>query len=78
MREEKINQIEDILSTVIYKLSTQDYLELISSNKSLKKYDEISGKIDNGDYPPNYLDKLDDMVLDEIIIYLIEKTTNII
>lgn len=37
MREEKINQIEDILSTVIYKLSTQDYLELISSNKSLKK-----------------------------------------
>lgn len=74
MREEKINQIEDILSTVVYKLSTQD----LSSNKSLKKYDEISGKIDNGDYPPNYLDKLDDMVLDEIIIYLIEKTTNII
>lgn len=78
MRKEKIDQIEDVLSKVIYKLSTEDYLKLISSNMSLKTYDKISGKVDNGEYPPNYLDQVSDEMLDEIIIYLKEKTANVL
>ena len=72
-RKEKFLFIENHLSSLLHKLDNKSYLNMINSNETLNKYDNIIGKIDNGDYPENYRDQLTDDDLDTIINYLKEK-----
>lgn len=72
-RKEKFLFIESHLSSLLHKLDNKSYLNMINSNETLNKYDNIIGKIDNGDYPENYRDQLTDDDLDTIINYLKEK-----
>ncbi len=74
MRDKKIKEIEDILSKALPLLSESDYLNLIDSNDNLRLYDEISGKVENNEYPENYLNRISDDDLDKIINYLKEAT----
>lgn len=74
MREEKIELIEDLLSKALPLLSESDYQHLINGNDNLSKYDMIAGKVDNNEYPINYLDKISDTELDNILLYLKEAT----
>ena len=70
MRDEKFKNIEDKLSKLLLKLEDKEYIELIMANESLKKYDNILGKIDNGDYPRDYINQITDNELNEILEYL--------
>lgn len=70
MRKEKFDSIEEKLSKLLLKLGDENYLEIIYANENLKKYDDILAKINNGDYPVNYLDKITDEELDAILDYL--------
>ena len=72
-RKEKFLFIENHLSSLLHKLDNKSYLNMINSNETLNKYDNIIGKIDNGDYPENYRDQITDDDLDTIINYLKEK-----
>mgnify|MGYP004528548251 FL=1 len=72
-RKEKFLFIESHLSSLLHKLDNKSYLNMINSNETLNKYDNIIGKIDNGDYPENYRDQITDDDLDTIINYLKEK-----
>ena len=72
-RKEKFLFIENHLSSLLHKLDNKSYLNIINSNETLNKYDNIIGKIDNGDYPENYRDQITDDDLDTIINYLKEK-----
>lgn len=72
-RKEKFLFIENHLSSLLHKLDNKSYLNMINSNENLNKYDNIIGKIDNGDYPENYRDQITDDDLDTIINYLKEK-----
>ncbi len=66
----KCAKIEFLLSEYLKKMSNDDYLKLINNCPELKKYDEIMAKIDNGDYPTNYLKNITDFELNKIIKYL--------
>ena len=66
----KIVEIEEILSDLLIKLGNDDYLELLKSNKNLALYDKILSRIDNGDYPNDYLSMISDEMLDDILKYL--------
>ena len=70
MRDEKFKNIEDKLSKLLLKLEDKEYIELIMANESLKKYDNILDKIDNGDYPRDYINQITDNELNEILEYL--------
>lgn len=70
MRTEKIVEIEEILSDLLTKLGNDDYLELLKSNKNLALYDKILARIDNGDYPNDYLSMISDEMLDDILKFL--------
>ena len=70
MRKEKFDSIEEKLSKLLLKLGDENYLKIICANENLKKYDDILAKINNGDYPVNYLDKITDEELDAILDYL--------
>ncbi len=70
MRKEKFDSIEEKLSKLLLKLGDENYLKIIYANENLKKYDDILAKINNGDYPVNYLDKITDEELDAILDYL--------
>ena len=72
-RNEKFLFIENHLSSLLHKMDNNSYLALINDNEVLQKYDNIIGKIDNGDYPENYRDQITDDDLDIIINYLKEK-----
>lgn len=72
-RKEKFLFIENHLSSLLHKLDNKSYLNMINSNETLNKYDNIIGKIDNGDYPESYRDQITDDDLDTIINYLKEK-----
>lgn len=72
-RNEKFIFIENYLSSLLHKIDNSSYLALINDNEILQKYDNIIGKIDNGDYPENYMDQITDNDLDIIINYLKEK-----
>ena len=72
-RKEKFLFIENHLSSLLHKLDNKSYLNMINSNETLNKYDNIIGKIDNGDYPENYRDQITDDDLDTIINDLKEK-----
>lgn len=72
-RNEKFLFIENYLSSLLYKIDNSSYLALINDNEVLQKYDNIIGKIDNGDYPENYRNQITDDELDIIINYLKEK-----
>jgi len=69
----KITIIEDLLSEALLNLGTEKYMELIKGNKNLLEYDNILGKVDNGDYPESYMEQFTDEVLDDIIKYLNDK-----
>lgn len=73
MRTEKIVEIEEILSDLLTKLGNDDYLELLKSNKNLALYDKILARIDNGDYPNDYLSMISDEMLDDILKFLNDK-----
>lgn len=75
MRKDKFELIENKLSNLLSKLGEKEYLNLINENTLLKKYDNILGKIDNGDYPSNYINQISDKELDNIIEYLNKMTT---
>lgn len=76
MREKKFEKIEKNLSIILQILSTEEYLDFIYSNDSLNQYDKIMSKVDNGDYPSNYKDKITEDMLDEIIVLLDKKTNS--
>lgn len=73
MRNEMFLSIEENLSSLLHILDTEAYLNFIQSNESLKKYDDIMGKIDNGDYPDNYKDQITNEMLEEIMIVIDKK-----
>lgn len=74
MRAKKIELIEDLLSKALLLLSENDYIKLITGNDVLSLYDKIAAKIDNNEYPPNYLEKITNEDLDIILSYLKEAT----
>lgn len=73
MRNDMFLNIEEKLSNLLHIIDTEAYLNFIQSNESLKKYDDIMGKIDNGDYPENYKDQITDEMLAEILNLIDEK-----
>lgn len=73
MRNDMFLNIEEKLSNLLHIIDTEAYLNFIQSNESLKKYDDIMGKIDNGDYPENYKDQITDEMLGEILNLIDEK-----
>lgn len=73
MRTEKIVKIEEILSDLLSKLGNDEYLNLLKSNENLKLYDKVLARIDNGDYPNDYLNMITDDMLDDILNYLNSK-----
>ena len=73
MRTEKIVKIEEILSDLLSKLGNDEYLNLLKSNENLKLYDKVLARIDNGDYPNDYLNMITDDMLDDILNYLHSK-----
>lgn len=76
MKKEKVEQIEEMLSKAVLELHERDYLNLIEKNDSLKKYDSILSSYDDVGKTNDCFDQLDDILLDEIIIYLKEKLVN--
>lgn len=73
MRTEKIVKIEELLSDLLTKLGNDEYLNLLKSNENLKLYDKVLARIDNGDYPNDYLNMITDDMLDDILNYLHSK-----
>ena len=73
MRNDMFLNIEEKLSNLLHIIDTEAYLNFIQSNESLKKYDDIMGKIDNGDYAENYKDQITDEMLAEILNLIDEK-----
>ena len=55
------------------KFGNDEYLNLLKSNENLKLYDKVLARIDNGDYPNDYLNMITDDMLDDILNYLNSK-----
>ena len=70
MRIDVLSKIEELLNNQLLSMSNQDYLSLLANNKDLKLYDEIMQKIDNGDWPQSYLNKISGKQLSNILNYL--------
>ena len=70
MKKEKMELIEKLLSKAVILLSEKDYLNLINKNNSLRLYDSLLSQIDNDDISPIYLNKINEIDLDNIIEYL--------
>lgn len=73
MKTEKILKIEEILSDLLSKLGNDEYLNLLKSNENLTLYDKVLARIDNGDYPNDYLNMITEDMLDDILNYLNSK-----
>lgn len=72
MRETKLDLIEEFLCKTLPFLSEDEYLALIKGNDLLVLYDQIAAKIDDGEVPSSYMNRLSDEDLDVVLEYLKE------
>jgi hypothetical protein len=61
-KDQKILEIEDLLSKLVQEKEEEEYLNIIKGNEYLSKYDELMNECET--------EKLDDALLDEVLYYL--------
>lgn len=61
-KDQKIMEIEDLLSKLIKEKEEEEYLNIIKSNEYLSKYDLLMNECET--------EKIDNELLDEVLYYL--------